>query len=183
LLYPITVVLTFASNPSGLQLAVGSSSSTTQFSRTVIVGSINSISATTPQTVGGTTYEYSSWSDGGSQTHNIVAPANATTYTATYVIAPPRNTSLPAISGQPRVGHQLTVSDGTWTGSQPITFSYQWFRCTSNSISTCVAIVGATSKTYVVASADVSFRLRARVTATNAGGSALATSGTTPPAK
>jgi glucose/arabinose dehydrogenase len=83
-LQPQTVDLTFASEPSGLQLVVGSASQTTPFTRTVIVGSLNSISATTPQSQGGTQYGFSSWSDGGTQTHNIVAPAAPATYTATY---------------------------------------------------------------------------------------------------
>jgi concanavalin A-like lectin/glucanase superfamily protein len=79
-----TVNLTFVSEPSGLQLVVGSGSETAPFTRTVIVGSMNSISATTPQSQGGTQYGFSSWSDGGTQTHNIVAPATPATYTATY---------------------------------------------------------------------------------------------------
>ena len=81
---PQTVVLTFQSAPTGLSLTVNASASTTQFQRTVIVGSANSVTATSPQTVGGTTYSFASWSDGGSQTHAITAPATNTTYTATY---------------------------------------------------------------------------------------------------
>ena len=83
-LNPMTVDLTFASNPSGLQLTVGSTASATPFTRTVIVGSINSVSADTPQTLSGSTYSFSSWSDGGAQTHNITAPASVATLTATY---------------------------------------------------------------------------------------------------
>jgi hypothetical protein len=83
---PKTVDLTFGSEPAGLQLTVGSSSGTTPFTRTVIAGSKNSVSAPSPQTLGGTTYGFSSWSDGGAQSHDIVAPA-AATYTATYTAA------------------------------------------------------------------------------------------------
>jgi glucose/arabinose dehydrogenase/PKD repeat protein len=81
---PETVELSFGSDPAGLQLTVGSASGTTPFSRTVIVGSNNSISATSPQVLGGTTHEFASWSDGSAQSHDIVAPATATTYTAVY---------------------------------------------------------------------------------------------------
>jgi len=81
---PQTVVLTFQTSPSGLQLTVGGSSATARFSRTVIVGSTNSISAPSPQTLFNRTYQFVSWSDGGAQTHNIVATASATTYTARY---------------------------------------------------------------------------------------------------
>jgi hypothetical protein len=176
---PLTVELTFVSSPTGLQLTVGAATSTTPFTRTVIVGSTNGISAITPQILNDTTYEFSSWSDGGSQTHNIVAPAVATTYTATFVVAPPRNTALPTITGQARVGRTLTASTGTWTGSLPMSFSYQWLRCTTTSLSSCVAISGANGQAYVVTSGDVDRRLRVRVTATNAGGTGTATSNAT----
>ena len=83
-LNPKTVVLTFASNPTGLTLAVGASNSVTPFQRTVIVKSINSLGAPTPQTLGGTSYNFFSWSDHGAASHNITAPARDTTYTATY---------------------------------------------------------------------------------------------------
>jgi hypothetical protein len=81
---PKTVELTFGSDPSGLQLTVGSASGTTPFSRTVIVGSKNSISAPSPQSFAGNSYEFASWSDGGAQSHDIVAPDTSKTYTATY---------------------------------------------------------------------------------------------------
>ena len=81
---PETVDLTFASVPSGLQVTVGSTTRTTPFTRTMIVGSRNSIGTSTPQTLGGTTYTYSSWSDGGGRVHNITAPATATTYTTSF---------------------------------------------------------------------------------------------------
>jgi uncharacterized repeat protein (TIGR01451 family) len=85
---PRTVALSFQSSPAGLQLVVGGSGSTTPFTRTVIEGSNNSISAPTPQTLGGASYAWVSWSDGGAQSHNIVATAPAT-YTAAYQAAPP----------------------------------------------------------------------------------------------
>jgi uncharacterized repeat protein (TIGR01451 family) len=81
---PKTVPLTFASSPTGLLLAVDAVSAAAPFTRTVIVGSSNSASAPAPQTLGGVTYAFSSWSDGGAQTHTIVAPATAATYTARY---------------------------------------------------------------------------------------------------
>jgi PKD repeat protein len=81
---PRTVVLTFQSTPGGLQLAVNGTQAKSSFTRTVIIGSTNTISAVTPQTKGSKTYTFSSWSDGGAQTHTITAPASATTYTARF---------------------------------------------------------------------------------------------------
>lgn len=37
-----------------------------------------------PQTLNGTSYEFTSWSDGGAATHEVRTPATNTTYTATY---------------------------------------------------------------------------------------------------
>jgi glucose/arabinose dehydrogenase len=81
---PRTVVLTFQTTPGGLQLAVGGTASTASFSRTVIVGSTNTISAPSPQRKGQKNYNFVSWSDNGAQAHVIVAPASATTYTARF---------------------------------------------------------------------------------------------------
>ena len=81
---PRTVVLTFQTTPGGLKLTVGGAESTATFTRTVIVGSTNSVSAISPQIKGKKNYTFASWSDGGAQTHNIVAPATATTYSARY---------------------------------------------------------------------------------------------------
>ena len=50
---PQTVDLSFQTSPAGLQLAVGASGQAAPFTRTVIVGSNNSVSAPSPQTLGG----------------------------------------------------------------------------------------------------------------------------------
>ena len=154
-LNPKTVNLTFASSPSGLTLAVNTSTAVTPFVVTVIQKSSNSVSAPTPQTLGATSNTFSSWSDGGANSHNIVAPASATTYTATYssqsIAVAPANTSLPAIGGGVRIGALLTTNNGSWTGTAPITYSYQWVQCDSAG-NNCTAISGATATTYGVRS-------------------------------
>ena len=80
---PQTTVLTFQTTPNGLPLVFGSVASPTSFSRTVIVGSRNTVSAPNG-TKGSQSYNFQSWSDNGGQTHEIVAPAAATTYVARY---------------------------------------------------------------------------------------------------
>jgi hypothetical protein len=72
---------------------VGSSASTTPFTRTVIVGSHNTIAAPLTQTLNGASYEFVSWSDGGAAQHDVIASATPTTYTATYQQAPTGCTS------------------------------------------------------------------------------------------
>ncbi len=83
-LQPRTTTLTFQSDPTGLQLVVGPQGQATPFDRTVIVGSNNSISAPSPQLLSGLTYGFTSWSDGGAATHNIVAPAAGSTLRALF---------------------------------------------------------------------------------------------------
>jgi glucose/arabinose dehydrogenase/PKD repeat protein len=83
---PRTVTLTFQTTPGGLRLAVNGTQSTSVFTRTVIVGSSNTVSAVTPQTKGKQTYTFTSWSDSSTApaTRTITAPDAATTYTAKF---------------------------------------------------------------------------------------------------
>jgi hypothetical protein len=99
----------------------------------------------------------------------VVAPATST--------AGPRNTESPAISGEPRVGQELTAEEGSWTGN-PTGYTYQWQRCDVD-VATCSNVVGATGKTYGVRLADLGYRLRVAVTARNARGTATANSALT----
>ncbi|MEU4562937.1 discoidin domain-containing protein [Actinoplanes sp. NPDC023936] len=82
---PRTVDLTFTGNPSGTQIAFGGAAQATPFTRTVIQGSANSVSGITPQAAAGVTQIFAAWSDGGTQTHTVIAPATNTTYMATFV--------------------------------------------------------------------------------------------------
>jgi hypothetical protein len=89
----------------------------------------------------------------------------------------PRNTARPTISGDARVGEELTAAPGTWTGA-PSSYAYQWQRCDVD-VATCFPVPGATGSTYGVRLADLGFRLRVRVRASNANGSGVALSGVT----
>ena len=91
-------------------------------------------------------------------------------------ILAPVNHEPPSILGRPIDGALLTAAVGVWGGTPPITFGYQWERCTINS---CDPINGATGATYLVSSSDVSYRLGVLVTATNSAGSATAESDST----
>ncbi len=87
------------------------------------------------------------------------------------VSAAPVNTGLPVLSGILKQGNTLSATTGTWTNA-PTGFAYQWNRAGS-------AISGATTATYLLVSADVGTTITCSVTATNAGGSNLATSAAT----
>lgn len=91
--------------------------------------------------------------------------------------AAPKNTTPPTISGTPKVSQTLTADPGSWSGN-PTGYHYQWQRCDAD-VTACSSITAATSKTYLVKLADLGYRLRVRVTAQNAKGSATATSALT----
>jgi len=91
--------------------------------------------------------------------------------------APPANTTPPSVSGTAQQGSTLTTSNGEWQNT-PSSFAYQWQRCNASG-SSCANIPNADAKTYVAVGADVGHTLRARVTATNADGSASADSAAT----
>mgnify|MGYP006273465887 CR=1 FL=1 len=84
---PRLVTLTLASSPAGLQLTVDGVPCVAPCTFGSVVGMQRSIGATTPQSLGGTSYAFSAWSDRGKATHTITAPATTTTYTATFRVA------------------------------------------------------------------------------------------------
>jgi hypothetical protein len=83
----------------------------------------------------------------------------------------PANTIAPVISGSTTFGSVLTTTNGTWTGTSPITFSYQWKRGG-------VPIGGATASTYTLVEADSLANITCDVTGTNVAGSTTAGSNT-----
>ena len=105
------------------------------------------------------------------------ATSGQTTLVSAAVTSAPSNTALPAVSGTTSQGQTLSTSNGTWTGS-PTSYSYQWKDCDSSG-NNCTTISGATTSTYQLAASDVAHTVRAVITATNAGGSASATSAQT----
>jgi hypothetical protein len=88
--------------------------------------------------------------------------------------ATPANTSPPTITGTPQEGKKLTGNKGEWSGS-PTSYKLAWTRCDKVGGS-CANISGATTATYTLTSADIGNTLRFKVTATNADGSASASS-------
>jgi hypothetical protein len=106
------------------------------------------------------------------------ATASASTESVGPRATAPANTALPAIGGTTTSGQTLTASVGGWSGTQPLTYTYQWQRCDAQG-NNCSNIIGATAAAYLLGGADVERRLRVVVTARNAGGSRSATSAAT----
>jgi len=88
--------------------------------------------------------------------------------------ATPVNTKPPTISGTPQEGQNLHADRGNWDNN-PSSYTYFWLRCDKNGGS-CAVINGQSSRDYRLTSADVGNTVRFRTRATNAGGSANATS-------
>ena len=86
------------------------------------------------------------------------------------VVGPPVNTTAPWPRGSMVVGQVVTAEPGTWTGKNPISYSYRWLRCNAAG-GDCQTIAGAGSRNYGVTSGDVGRKLRFNVTARNSLGS------------
>jgi len=107
------VTITIATSPTGRQVVVDGTSYTAPQNFTWVVSSSHSLSVSSPQNgTTGTRYAYSSWSDGGGQTHNVTVPSAATTYTASFATQYSLTTSVGA-SG----GGTVNPSGETWYNS------------------------------------------------------------------
>jgi glucose/arabinose dehydrogenase len=84
---PRTSQITLATSPPSLQLLLDDSPVTPPKTVTSVEGILRRIEAPSPQIVGGQTYVFQGWSDGGAALHTITTPTADTTYTATFAPA------------------------------------------------------------------------------------------------
>ena len=94
------------------------------------------------------------------------------------VLEAPASSEAPTISGTPAAGHTLSAQGGSWTGSRPLTYAFQWQRCNGEGAE-CVDVAGANGETYAPGAADGGHTMRVIETARNRGGSDSATSAET----
>ena len=76
-------------------------------------------------------------------------------------------TAQPSVSGTPRTGQALTVSNGGWTVT-PRRYAYRWLRCNANG-RLCAAIPAAAGASYTVTADDAGHALVGVVEARAAG--------------
>jgi uncharacterized repeat protein (TIGR01451 family) len=153
---PLTASLNFQTNPTGLQLSVGSSPpQATPFSQTVIVNSVNAVQALSPQGTLPNIWEFWSWSDGGAQNHNVTAPAGSSTYTATYLThadlsigqsAPATvcagqalSYTLNVVNAGPSTAFAVTVTDVLPSGASLDSAGGTGWSCSGTTTVTCTA--------------------------------------------
>ena len=130
---PKTVQLTLASDPPGARLTLGAETVTAPFTREVIKGSTNGIGAESPQTIGGQSLAFSSWSNAGARNHTTVVDAD-TTLTATFE----RPTAL-RLTGTDVIGSNVSSADpgraevyrSVATGSGTVSDLYLYLASTS----------------------------------------------------
>ncbi|HEX6602151.1 MAG TPA: PQQ-dependent sugar dehydrogenase, partial [Solirubrobacterales bacterium] len=131
---PRTVDLSIGSNPPGIELQAGETEATSPFSIRAIDNS--AIQLTAPQTalLGGKTYSFASWSDGGGPAHPIKVSAGTTSYTASYT-TPGEETQPPPPSSSRPPDSKLGRKPAAKTTKRVATFSFSstvagaGFRC------------------------------------------------------
>jgi hypothetical protein len=113
---------------------------------------------------------------------NSLGPASATSAaTSSVARLAPANTTVPTfaslISGAgAKEGVMQQADAGTWTGTAPLTYTYQWQRCDAAGANCADETTSGTYFTYVPTPADVGSTLRVNVTAHNSAGTATASS-------
>jgi len=87
----------------------------------------------------------------------------------------PSNSAEPTITyvSPIKIGTILNAGKGTWNGTAPLDYAYQWLRCDDNGLN-CKKLTNATGTTYTVVSADAGHTIRLDVTASNSDGKATA---------
>ncbi len=121
-LRPRTAVVTLDSRPAGLQLAWNGEFERTPFSRTVIVGSTNSVSAPS-QVSGAIAHPFSRWSDGGGQSHGLMVGPDQAIHRAFFGSLPLRQLQRRAreiiVHGSGRTGEERDGREVIRDGVRP----------------------------------------------------------------
>jgi hypothetical protein len=107
-------------------------------------------------------------------------PASSTNTSDTVVYSDsPVDSSAPTLSGHKKVKGKLTASNGRWTGTAPLTYTYTWESCNAKGRK-CKVIRGATKSAFKLSRKYAGHRLEVVVSAHNPAGQASATSKLTP---
>ncbi|MFN8222286.1 MAG: hypothetical protein U0R50_03445 [Gaiellales bacterium] len=97
------------------------------------------------------------------------AASNPTALISSTTTGKPVNRVRPTLSGTTVQDETLHVVPGTWSGRQPITFTFNWLRCDSAG-NNCIVQPGFTDDSYTLRPGDIDRTMRARVNADNGDG-------------
>ncbi|HEX2101621.1 MAG TPA: immunoglobulin domain-containing protein, partial [Candidatus Synoicihabitans sp.] len=122
-IHPRTSVITLNSNLPNAQLTLDGVPVTATHTFSSVEGIIRTIGAVSPQTSGGVSYLFQSWSDGGAQTHSVATPTEDTTYTATFQSGGGQSIlfqdNFETASGWVRTPGANTATSGLWQRGNP----------------------------------------------------------------
>lgn len=156
--------ITLETQPSGLQVLLDSKPFTSPFAFEAVEGRVRTIGVTTSQSLNGTVYQFSHWSQGGNASQSIAIPTDDITYTAVFVAEtsnPVPTIETPTAGMQYRGGQTFEYSgsgidgEGTVLGAEAFTWKMEfhkpsgitavWTRTGSQSGSFTVPTTGETS--------------------------------------
>ena len=103
-----------------------------------------------------------------------VAGSSSETSAATRVVEGllPSNGKAPEVLGSLVEGQTLSATSGSWSGTEPISYAYQWLQCNAAG-EKCTEISKASASTLKLVSGLIGDTVKVVVTATNVAGSAL----------
>jgi len=159
----LTVTVADDDGLSGITISYQWQTSTNLASWTDLSGETSSTHVLDQDDVDNYIRVYVSYTDQDSTAETHTAMLSTTTSNANDA-----NTAVPTISGTETEDQTLTVDGSPLTGNDEdgmtsASFTYQWQRCTSTTVSTCSAISGATSSTYELDDDDAAKFIRAAV--------------------
>jgi Bacterial Ig-like domain (group 3)/Divergent InlB B-repeat domain len=97
----VNTVVTVGTSSEGRSFSVDGTTYTSTQTFVMSAGSSHTLAVTSPQTgAAGSRYSFTSWSDGGAQSHNVTVPTTNTTYTAAFGAQYQLTTAVnPSVSG------------------------------------------------------------------------------------
>ena len=104
---------------------------------------------------------------------NPLGSASAATDPTEAIEGAPVSVTAPSVKGQEQTRGNLSSTAGSWVALPAASLSYQWQRCRGIE---CQNIADASTENYQATRADVGYRLRTQVTATNSLGAATTAS-------
>lgn len=106
--HPFTSTLTLATNPTGGTVLVDDVPYPAPKTVERVVGYSVSLNVPSPQQIGGNSYTFVNWSQGGAQNQSVPMPVSPTTYTALLAFATPTPTPVgPTVTPTPPFGNLL----------------------------------------------------------------------------
>jgi len=93
----------------------------------------------------------------------VTSPLTSAQSSTPFAVVPSAATA-PRISGEPRLGHRLKATTGTWYGDTPTSYTFRWLACNAHGAA-CKVVPGATERTLKLGLSLLGLRFRVLVAA------------------